>query len=230
MWLRYKTAIEKANAKAKQIWEYIQQKENKSDFAPTMCLAIALKAQAIVLEKVNSEALQSTVCWDENLDFPSLPILAADSGFLEKALAKSFSHWVEIWEETLEKCYCGSFFRKGHGRSVKIKIVINHCLESNKRSILVKQFIGIKTDDLQHARHHYNLAKESRVDKDVIIVWECENRITPEFELGPLRIFCEKKERAECIHEPTLLEYIENFWNQLQQTKGEEYGKYTSAT
>lgn len=215
MWLDYKTAIERLDKRSRQIWEEVQKKENKADFAPAMCFAIALKAQAIVLEKINSEALQSPVCWEEDLDFPSLPTLSADAGFLEEALAKSFSHWTELWEETLEKCYCGSFFRKGHGRNVKIKIMINHCLEAMGKTILIKQYIGIKTDDLEHARHHYNLAKESRVEKDLIIVWECENRIFTR----PLSIRREQKEKAECIHEPALLEHIQNIWQKINQVE-----------
>ena len=168
------------------------------DFFKSLCMAqgahaaskiflMALMAQRKVLANLNDENLYCQVLWDERTGFPSHPSLAADvAKYFEifntsdwlKALLNSFSGWSLFRQEKI-LCCCG---RKE--RIVSLDIMINTILSvssvpksSINSSLEIKLLVGVKTDDMEHLKMHYNIKKQSKVDGGLYIIFNCVNSV-----------------------------------------------------
>lgn len=150
---------------------------------PLVSFYLALQAQAKVLEYLNDKYLNYGLAWDEDTGFPSLPSLTADAGSYVRyfnpqgelrMLLESFCGWTLFAKEEMI-CCCGS--RSFKRRKVALEIMLNHILEVKDSSVVVKQLLGVRTDDLKHLEHHYNFKKQSQRIDNLYIIWLCRNRI-----------------------------------------------------
>lgn len=216
--VHYKEAAEKLG-KAKKILKEKVEKQNQSEshFMPAWAFLLALSAEIKVLEAINKDYFNSPVAWDAEINLISYPTLIADAAkasdilLLEdgvKIILKSFREWTLFCVEEI-KCRCGE---KGfNARKIQIEIWLNHILAREKNSLIIKQFVGIRTDDLKHLKEHYtkpeetaNLKKfykESRLWSNVNLIWFSVNRLI--FENNSLHtLYDEGIEAAREFYDP----------------------------
>lgn len=150
-------------------------------YLPTSAFHTALQAQVKILGYLNDDYLNYSLGWDENTSLPSLPSLVADvSSYIKyfnpqgdlKTLLESFCGWTLFAKEEIV-CCCGR--RSFKGRKVELEIVLSHLLEVADSSVVIKQLLGVRTNDLKHLKHHYNFKKQSNVIANLYIIWDCQN-------------------------------------------------------
>lgn len=164
------------------------------ELAAGACL-LALAAQRKFLICQNDSVLSSMVLWGDKTGFPSHPSFTADAAsfaktlpaevfcsegqkaegresFAElKAILGSFSAWTVLKKEELP-CWCG-----GSKRIVNIEVMANVALKAVDAGLSARLLIGIRTDDQNHFQKHYSSSRLSRAIDDILIIFECENRI-----------------------------------------------------
>ncbi len=190
-------------------------------FLPLVSFYLALRAQEKALEYLNDKHLNYGLAWDENIGFPSLPSLAADAGsyvkYLKpegelKIILESFSGWASFSRQKT-RCACGG--NSFSLRDVFLEIMINHVLAVQGESVLVKQLLGVKSDDASHLEHHYNnfKKKSERID-GLFMIWAVENEISAKEEAVEVRCM-----KANCADEFNFI----GFGNKISKlTKGGE--------
>lgn len=146
-------------------------------------LRIVLSAQRAVLGRLNDEHLSCKVGWDRRTGLPSHPSLIADiqkyvdlfkPSRIEKMLLRSFGGWAVLGHQTMD-CACGRGFKT---RTVAMDFMVNTMLRVENNTLLMKQLVGIRTDDPAHLSHHYDYGKASKRVDDCSIVFESEGKIT----------------------------------------------------
>lgn len=165
----------------------IDRKENLSYQALPGYAFLALLAVEIgALRHLNSESLSCALPWDETTGMPSLPSVIADvqkflphTEYREDAqrLLQSFAAWTPIAEQKIA-CVCGS--EKFQTREIVIHLMLHHVMSQEDSMVVVRQFVGVASDDDTHLRHHYNVRTPSQQYEDVQIIWDAENRIRNE--------------------------------------------------
>ncbi len=152
-------------------------------YLPFAAFYLALQAQVKAMEYLNDKNFNYGLAWDEDIGLPSLPSLVADVGSYVRhfnpqgelrKLLESFCGWTLFVKEEM-LCCCGR--RSFKGRKVVLEIMLNHILEVEDSSIIVKQLLGVKTDDLKHLEHHYNFKKQSQRIDNLYMIWICRNWI-----------------------------------------------------
>ena len=172
---------------------------------PFLAFYLALQAQAKTLEYLNDKHVNCGLAWDEDIGLPSLPSLIADVGSYIRyfnpqgglhMLLESFCGW-SLFEKEEISCCCGS--RSFKLRKVALEIMFNHILEVQESSVVVKQFLGVRTDDLNHLEHHYNFKKQSQRIDNLYMIWLCRNEVKNN---GSLEIEYLGSEQAEVFNLP----------------------------
>jgi len=157
----YREAIGKIRKTATKLKKELS-KQEASKVLPSFAFYILLRAEMEVLLYLNDENLNCQVPWndwDMKVGLPSIPSMIADArkhrtaeeSFLY-ALLHSFFSWTVFARETLD-CSHGS----GPKREVKDDIMMNYVLSSEDNALVIKQLVGVKSDDLSHLEHHYDL-------------------------------------------------------------------------
>jgi hypothetical protein len=197
--LDYKESIQKLSDLVTIIKEKMQKMENEyGSYLPSISFFLALQVQAKVIDYLNDEALNYGLAWDEDTGFPSLPSLVADVGSYVRhfnpqgklrILLESFCGW-SLFEKEEMLCCCSSFKL----RKVALEIMLNHVLEIQESSVVIKQILGVRTDDLKHLEQHYDLKKPSQRIDNLNIIWLCRNEIKNN---GSLKIEYLGSEHAE---------------------------------
>ncbi len=180
--LDWKEAIEKLEIIEQKMRRKIKGKS--PEILPAIALCLALAAERKVLGYLNDDALNCRVPWDETTGFPSPPSMSADAAQYgdyfettntpQDAILKSFSRWtLLVQEKTL--CCCGK--RNTNFEEVVIDAMLNHSVTIDENRLVVRQFFGVKSNNLKHMAHHYSAKTQSQRYKDLIIIWDCENQI-----------------------------------------------------
>lgn len=215
----YQEAIKKLEETKKILKEKVEkQNQYQYYFMPAWTFLLAISAEIKVLETVNKDYFNSPVAWDTEINLTSHPTLIADAAKIcdilpaedgVKIILNSFRGWTLFCAEEI-KCYCGE---KGFSaRKVALEIWLNHILCREKNYLIIKQFAGIRTDDLKHLKEHYakleettelkKFYKESRLWSNVNLVWCSINRLI--FENGALRALDNKEiETAREFYDPS---------------------------
>lgn len=152
-------------------------------FLPARAFLLALKAQAKILGYLNDEHFNCQVPWDRRVGLPSHPSLVADvlkyvqifkPDERTKAVLESFSAWTSFAKETIT-CCCG---RGWNSRKAALDFMLNHIFEVKDSKLVIKQLVGVKSDDDSHLAHHYsNFQQPSRQYGDLSIIFVYENAV-----------------------------------------------------
>lgn len=145
---------------------------------------VALEAEREAVKLLNDEYLNCMVPWDPDTGFPTPSTIAGDAASLAntlpphdtlRAILESFSRWTVLAQERI-LCSCGK--SGSQQRDVELKVLMNHSIKSERGGLTVKQFVGVRSGDFGHLKHHYGFKKDSKASDDIIIVWICENRVS----------------------------------------------------
>ena len=120
------------------------------------------QAKADIMKKlIGAENITCDIPWDEELDIPSCPVLAADARSYPKifkpedkrigALCESFSGW-SLYSTQKELCACNSRLKVNE---LMIEIMVNHILKTEDDKIFIKQLIGLRSEDPKRLEKHY---------------------------------------------------------------------------
>lgn len=180
-------AIERLEKLTCLLRQQLSTQKDKTYFTPLVSYCAALNVQSQALRCFN-EFVEVGVPWDEELNLPSSPSMAADiktyseqiglKGEL-KGLFSSFSGWA-LFRRVVESCACGWIKKRGGGlmfRDVSIDIMVNTIIKTEEGGNLkIKQFIGVRADDAEHLAHHYEIfSRQSSAVGDLMIILESEN-------------------------------------------------------
>lgn len=148
-------------------------------FVTLSLFLMALIAQKKVIRHLNDENFFCQVPWDNKINMPSHPSLAADvvkygdlfgaSQHL-KAFLDSFFEWTLLQRQDME-CCCGGSMKL---RPVSLEIMINTILKVENNELLIKFLLGIKSNDSSHLANHYSFSQQSEVIDDLHIILICQ--------------------------------------------------------
>lgn len=163
-------------------------------YLPATAYAVLLDIAIRDLTPGKNSLFYFPIPWEKDTGFPSHPSLVADarhycqtnnSDESTNLIVNSFAGWQMFWKKKVF-CCCGKGRVGRLERFVPIEIVIHHPIHIDRESncLTVKQLVGIKSADRDHIEKHYNLRRESRVDKNISIVRTDSVKIAlPGFEL-----------------------------------------------
>ncbi len=169
----YRDSIQRLNQILKQL-------EPEGLYATALWRMI-FAAERDVLKSINSEFLHSALAWNRRTNLPSHPTLIADlQKYIEifkpaswkKAQLQSFVDWARLGRQTI-KCACGRGFKT---RPVTVDFILRTRLWVEDNSLVMKQMVGVKTNDVAHLSRHYNPTSKS-TDSHVI-VFESESEVS----------------------------------------------------
>lgn len=149
------------------------------EWYPAFLLELLVSAQRDTLYRANDEHISCPVPWSAETGFPSHPTMIADAGQFaklsdcpefQKPLINSFVSWTLFSGETVS-CCCGRGLRE-----IAAEIVLNNVLGAADGGLLIKQFIGIRSDDVNHLRGHYGeSSRQSKASGNIWVVYEAES-------------------------------------------------------
>ncbi|MBI3274144.1 MAG: hypothetical protein HYZ69_03290 [Candidatus Colwellbacteria bacterium] len=137
----------------------------------------ALVAQYRTIEKLNNETINCDVPWDRITGFPTHTTIIADAQkFCElfrvppliEILLRSLRSWTAFSEQEF-KCCCGKGWKM---RTLFLEVMLNYSFETTENGLMIKQIVGIKSNDRKHLQEHYDQKRGSRVFGDLVIVGE----------------------------------------------------------
>lgn len=140
-------------------------------------LCAACIAQFHTIKKLNNETINCDVPWDQRTGFPVHSTIIADAQkFCElfhpppclETLLRSLSRWTTFSHEEF-KCCCGRGWKL---RILFLEIMVNTFLDVTEKGLMIKQIVGIKSDDRKHLQEHYNQKRGSHIFHDLVIVGE----------------------------------------------------------
>lgn len=147
-------------------------------------VVIALKAQAKILEHLNDQHLNCSIPWDKRTGLPSHPSMIADAQkytkFFQcsegiKSVLNSFLGW-SLFAEKKILCYCDSSLLKPH--NVSFGVMLNHVMRVDWTKgdyfFVIKQLVGVKCNNKEHPKNHYNFGKISQVMDDLSMIFISE--------------------------------------------------------
>jgi len=125
----------------------------------------------------------------------------------------SFSAWTLISRDKIP-CCCGQGWKT---RTVEIEVCLNHVLKVDGKTLTVKQLVGVKSEDKDHAVNHYDFQSASKAVDGLRIIWVCENSI----QLGEGDVFELKNlslEKAETFNAEGLKKFL--LFGESDQSRG----------
>lgn len=121
----------------------------------------SVQSPRVMKKLIGNENITCDIPWDEILGLPSHPVLAADTRSYPRifkpkdsrieALCESFSGW-SLYATQKELCACNSRLKVNE---LTIEILVNHILKSEGDKLLLKQFIGLRSEDRKRLEKHY---------------------------------------------------------------------------
>jgi hypothetical protein len=178
---------------------------------------LALRAQVYILKHLNDDLISCPIVWNSTTGLPSHPSMVADiRKFVEefeipdllKVVLLSFSEWTILQSENF-LCCCG---KDGQQRKVELDVMINTVLRSSDRKLMLKMIVGIRSDNKDHLRNHYDFGEQSKVADDIYKIWICENTIC--ITDDRVKIECVSSECAELFDN---LMFSTQVWQLLNQ-------------
>jgi hypothetical protein len=147
---------------------------------PFIAYDVLLYAAIAHLTKGRNKMFYFPIPWEKSSSWPSHPSLVADARSYCRSIASddsiglivdSFAEW-RLFQSQKILCCCGKGSAFSRERIVPIEIVIHHPVNMDRGSqtIEIKQLVGIRSDDRDHIENHYNLRRDSRVNRDISII------------------------------------------------------------
>ena len=175
-------AVKKIAAVKEALRTELEKERDVFKFLPSWAFYAALLGETKTINRLNGSGLEIPLPWDERVNLPSLPTLGADAAkcadFINvknlRSLLASFEKWTLIWEENIE-CGCGATEKL---RKVAYGVWANHGLIPDGSSLLVKQFVRVRSEDKNYLKKHYSKYKPSKVLEKSNLVWTSVNKIT----------------------------------------------------
>lgn len=111
------------------------------------------------------------------------------------SLLNSFYGWTRLSEEIFPSCVCST--NNLNGRKAELEIMMNHVMRLEDNALLIKELVGVRTDD-EHFEKHFKMQKPSARDPNLYIVWICTNKISCSG--GTVKIFPLSKESDDTFN------------------------------
>lgn len=222
--LGYAESLERLRGIIPKFETQIKTAKDSSFLLPFISFYLALLAHKKALEYLNDKYLNYGLAWDEDIGLPSLPSLVADVGsyirYLNpqgglRMILESFCGWTLFAKEEI-MCACGK--RSLKLRKVSLEIMLAHILEIKNSSVVVKQLLGVRTDDMKHLVRHYNFKKPSQRIDNLFMIWLCQNRIKNNGNLEGEYLGSEQAEQFNLL----------GFQNRVLELTGKEEGNNES--
>lgn len=180
IFLGYKESLEKLHTIITVLFNEIENPPPMSRPTEQNALLILLSAfiaQYYTIKKLNDEVINCCVPWDQRTGLPTHSTIIADAQkfcelfrpppFLELILCSLFQ-WTLFTRQEF-KCCCGRGWKM---RTITIEIMINFFIGVTEKDLVIKQIVGIKSDDRKHLQEHYDRKRGSRTFNDLVIVGE----------------------------------------------------------
>lgn len=126
--------------------------------------------------KEYKDKLDCNVPWDQEINLPPFPILAADAAFYVElfqpkdarlsCLLTSFSAWSLFAKQEIS-CACGA--RRLRLRKVCDDIMVNHAFHREDKFFSLIQLIGVKSSDNKHNKHlksHFSVNELGKINNE----------------------------------------------------------------
>ncbi len=189
--------------------------------------SLACGAVSKLLTELNIGEIQTAAPWTHT-GFLSLPTFVADiktatESFpaLEwplQSLLLSFFKWQQCMEAEVE-CCCGGFSSMRMVKSgVMLRTKLEESPEKDSNEIILRQYIGVKTDNAAHRAMHYSFScVEAEAEEDTVVIFsshmyfQIKARESGNLCVTPIRRFLHTKESFRCANEFNFAGFFELF-------------------